>query len=152
MKSRFVLPTLLLGLLLAASCIAQTTTSDSDSTSTVKKSTSQPVVSRPPPAPARPTPPPPSCGPGFFPDSNGACRPNTPYRRPIIIEQDAANPRADVAPAASDDWEGCRKTKLNQLAALRNGDTDNANHLDEWLWKNCRSYSSELRDLEQDRM
>lgn len=28
----------------------------------------------------------------------------------------------------------------------------NAEQLDEWLWKNCRNYANELRTLEQQRM
>jgi hypothetical protein len=32
------------------------------------------------------------------------------------------------------------------------GDNDQASRLDEWLWKNCRTYSNELRQLEQNAM
>ena len=29
---------------------------------------------------------------------------------------------------------------------------DDVNRMDEWLWKNCRSYSSEMRNIEQQYM
>jgi hypothetical protein len=79
--------------------------------------------------------------------------PNTaPYhRRPIIIVPQPAAPPIDDTPLASD-WEGCRQTKLNQLRQARSGNLERANQLDEWLWKNCRSYSEDLRQLEQDQM
>jgi hypothetical protein len=104
--------------------------------------------------PPRQTPPPPqpTCAPGYILNSLGQCiLLNRPYRRPIIIQQTPAAEPEDTAPLAAD-WEGCRKTKLNQLNARQRGDADRANNLEEWLWKNCRSYSSELRDLEQDGM
>ena len=78
------------------------------------------------------------------------CRPTPyPYRRPAFVAPVA--PSENSGPAASD-WEGCRQEKLKQLNALRYGDTSRANRLDEWLWKNCRSFSNELRQLEQDAM
>lgn len=78
------------------------------------------------------------------------CRPIPyPYRRPVITAP--APPPADVAPSEAD-WDGCRQEKYKQLNALRYGDTQRANHIDEWLWKNCRSYSNELRQIEQDAM
>lgn len=73
-----------------------------------------------------------------------------PYRRPVIINQ-TAPAVAEEAPT-TDDWESCRRTKVNQLNAQQGGDQGRARQLDEWLWKNCRSYSEELRQLEQDRM
>jgi len=75
-----------------------------------------------------------------------------PYRRsPIVIVPQAATPPVDDTPPATD-WEGCRKTKLNQLSLTESGNLDRAKRLDEWLWKNCRSYSEDLRQLEQDQM
>ena len=73
------------------------------------------------------------------------------HHRPIIIVPPAATPPVDVTPT-SDDWEGCRKTKLNQLNLTQNGNLQRARQLDEWLWKNCRAYSEDLRQLEQDQM
>jgi len=79
------------------------------------------------------------------------CRPSRPYpyRRAIIIQQ--AQPAEDNTPPSTD-WEGCRREKLKQLHASNYGDTEQANRIDEWLWKNCRSYSNELRQLDQDEM
>ncbi len=80
-------------------------------------------------------------------------RPDYPDRnrhdRPIIIQQPAAP--VEEAPL-TDDWEGCRNAKISQLNSQQNGDQSRARQLDEWLWKNCRSYSEDLRQLEQDRM
>jgi len=67
------------------------------------------------------------------------------------------------------EWKECERAKLRQLKLeqrtqtggksaqkSRSGKTAssrrNAAALDEWLWKNCRSYSSELRRLEQNQM
>jgi hypothetical protein len=72
-----------------------------------------------------------------------------PYRRPIIV-QPAPAP-AEETPL-TDDWESCRSAKVSQLNSQQNGDRSRARQLDEWLWKNCRTYSEELRQLEQDRM
>jgi hypothetical protein len=72
-----------------------------------------------------------------------------PYRRPVIIQ--SAPAPVQEAPL-TDDWEGCRNAKLSQLNSQQNGDQSRARQLDEWLWKNCRSYSEDLRQLEQDRM
>lgn len=72
-----------------------------------------------------------------------------PYRRPVIIQSTPAP--VDDTPL-TDDWEGCRKAKMNQLNMVQSGDTARARQLEEWLWKNCRSYSEDLRQLEQDRM
>ncbi len=75
-------------------------------------------------------------------------------------------------PVAAADWRECEQAKLRQLnlehaahtasvggskkhARSRTGTTksrEDANQLDEWLWKNCRNYANELRSLEQDRM
>jgi hypothetical protein len=66
------------------------------------------------------------------------------------------------------DWRACEKAKLRQLnmeQAAHNRSSGkksrstsagksrrSAEQLDEWLWKNCRAYSYELRNLEQQRM
>jgi len=65
------------------------------------------------------------------------------------------------------DWPQCEKAKLRQLdlqqerrqaAPLRpkksrkKTPAASVEQLDEWLWKNCRGYSYELRDIEQRRM
>lgn len=71
------------------------------------------------------------------------------YRRPVIIQ--SAPAPVQEAPL-TDDWEGCRNAKLSQLNSQQNGDQSRARQLDEWLWKNCRGYSEDLRQLEQDRM
>ncbi|HSB98137.1 MAG TPA: hypothetical protein VLC91_16875 [Spongiibacteraceae bacterium] len=73
------------------------------------------------------------------------------YRRPIVVVPASAPAPVDDTPLASD-WEGCRKTKLNQLNLTESGNLERAKQLDEWLWKNCRSYSEDLRQLEQDQM
>lgn len=71
------------------------------------------------------------------------------YHRPVIIQ--SAPAPVQEAPL-TDDWEGCRNAKLNQLNSQQSGDQSHAKQLDEWLWKNCRNYSEDLRQLEQDRM
>jgi hypothetical protein len=71
------------------------------------------------------------------------------YRRPVIIQ---SNPEPVEEAPLTDDWEGCRKAKLSQMNSQQNGDQSRARQLDEWLWKNCRNYSEDLRQLEQDRM
>lgn len=75
-----------------------------------------------------------------------------PYRqRPVIINQLPEQPAIEIN-SLSDDWDGCRKAKLGAISARKSGRADDANDLDDWLWKNCRSYSNELRQLEQDDM
>ena len=64
-------------------------------------------------------------------------------------------------------WRDCKKAKLRELKleqAVRSGaptrkrsgrgksPRQRAEALDEWLWKNCRVYSYELRKLEQQQM
>ena len=71
--------------------------------------------------------------------------------RPVITNQLPAQPAIEIN-SLGDDWEGCRKAKLGSIRARNSGSADEANNLDEWLWKNCRSYSYELRQLEQDDM
>jgi len=73
------------------------------------------------------------------------------HSRPVIINQAPAEPAIDIN-SLTDNWEGCRKAKLGSMHARDTGDSDQANHLDEWLWKNCRTYSNELRELEQNDM
>ena len=110
-------------------------------------------ITRPPAV--EPRRPPPDCR---YPNRDPRCprglpdhRPDSYYRRPVIIDRAAPEPILDID-TLSDDWDGCRSTKLNALSARAGGDMQQANRLDEWLWKNCRSYSQELRELEQDRM
>ena len=68
------------------------------------------------------------------------------------------------------EWRECEKAKLRQLDLQQRQKTASPSHsrkssksrqrsahvsieqLDEWLWKNCREYSYELRTLEQQRM
>ena len=66
------------------------------------------------------------------------------------------------------EWKACERAKLQLLRQeqiQRSGGAHgrrhhrrattparNAAELDEWLWKNCREYSYELRALEQSRM
>jgi hypothetical protein len=68
------------------------------------------------------------------------------------------------------DWRACEKAKLRQLSVEQAAHAGNrssgkksrsnsasksrrsAEQIDEWLWKNCRDYSYELRNLEQQRM
>lgn len=68
------------------------------------------------------------------------------------------------------EWRQCEKAKLRQLDleqtrreasparkrkhSRQHGERshDSVESLDEWLWKNCREYSYELRTLEQQRM
>jgi hypothetical protein len=90
------------------------------------------------------------------PNRDPGCRPPAParpypYRRPVIINETQAAPPVDTS-ALKDDWDGCRSAKLSAMRSRDNGALDQANRLDDWLWKNCRGYSQELRDLEQDEM
>jgi len=75
-----------------------------------------------------------------------------------------------VAHTQAADLRACEKAKLRQLSAERAAHNkvsggkqsksssgrsktrQDANQLDEWLWKNCRDYAQELRTLEQERM
>lgn len=76
-------------------------------------------------------------------------RPYPYYRRPIIVNSEPTTAPAPIdINALKDDWEGCRSTKINAINSRRAGSLDQANRLEEWLWKNCRYYSEELRDLE----
>ncbi len=69
--------------------------------------------------------------------------------------------------SAAADWPACEKAKLRALKLERGnamqktskskksrGDDrrQRAEEIDTWLWKNCRDYSYELRQLEQDHM
>lgn len=79
---------------------------------------------------------------------------------------------ADPAVQAAD-WRGCAQAKLRQLSLQqstrdaeprksgskkkgggkkRAGSTQRAEDIETWLWKNCREYSYELRNLEQEKM
>lgn len=72
--------------------------------------------------------------------------------------------------ARATEWRECEKAKLRQLDLQQSQKTaspsrkhnssksrsanvrGNVEQLDEWLWKNCREYSYELRTLEQQKM
>ncbi len=115
-------------------------------------------VTLPPPAgsnnaPMDTRPMPPDCSRTDWLANRCSQHPSAPrYRdRPIVIVQPPAPPPVDTTPTSSD-WEGCKKTKLNQISLSQNGNLERSKQLDEWLWKNCRSYSEDLRQLEQDQM
>jgi hypothetical protein len=72
-----------------------------------------------------------------------------------------------AAQAHAADLRECEKAKLRQLKLERaahnkssgskkksgaSKSRQSAEQLDEWLWKNCRNYSYELRTLEQQQM
>ncbi len=71
-----------------------------------------------------------------------------------------------AGPAQAADWRQCKSEKLEAIRlekALRKGRRlkgygsgaamkRERRRIDEWLWKNCRSYYSELRDLYIGRM
>ena len=71
-----------------------------------------------------------------------------------------------VIPAHGAEWRACEQAKLRQLQLQQNSThtklskkkrksethQQSAEQIDTWLWKNCREYSYELRQLEQDRM
>lgn len=48
------------------------------------------------------------------------------------------------------DWPTCAETKRRAVRAEKNG--WRAEELNEWLWKNCRTYSNDLRKIEQEMM
>jgi hypothetical protein len=68
------------------------------------------------------------------------------------------------------EWRECEKAKIRQLNLEQSrraaspshkrksskhrseSASDSAEQIDDWLWKNCREYSYELRTLEQQRM
>jgi hypothetical protein len=64
------------------------------------------------------------------------------------------------------EWRECEKAKLRELKMRRGADDhktskhqkrrsegrQRAEEIDTWLWKNCREFSYELRQLEQDKM
>lgn len=114
------------------------------------------TVSLPAPAPtSAPTPRPPTEHPRvpdcIYPSRDWRCQPGPYYRRPVIVNQINTAPPVEIS-NLRDDWDGCRTAKLGSIRARDSGDLDRANNLDDWLWKNCRSYSVELRQLEQDGM
>lgn len=79
-----------------------------------------------------------------------------------------------ISSAWAADWHACESAKLREIRTQRSdkplpgshrhkkhraasrtetdGRTETAEEIDTWLWKNCREYSYELRQLEQDRM
>lgn len=71
-----------------------------------------------------------------------------------------------VAPVYAASYSECEKAKLKQLKTERSASgkiskaggkgpskrRQNADKLDEWLWRNCGNYAHELRNLEQQRM
>ncbi|MDB6063652.1 MAG: hypothetical protein JWM78_3755 [Verrucomicrobiaceae bacterium] len=75
-----------------------------------------------------------------------------------------------ISEAHAAEWRACEKAKLRQLDLQQSkrtaspsnkrkssrsrgeGAHDSAEQLEDWLWKNCRQYSYELRTLEQQRM
>lgn len=94
----------------------------------------------------------PRCKPVQPPDNYPPHYDSHPHRpRPVIINQLPPQPAIEID-TLTDDWTGCRKAKLGSIHARNTGDSDQANHLDDWLWKNCRTYSNELRQLEQNDM
>lgn len=70
--------------------------------------------------------------------------------------------------AHGSEWHECEKAKLHELKLQRGADEHKTskrksrhraenNHqsveeIDTWLWKNCREFSYELRQLEQEKM
>lgn len=66
------------------------------------------------------------------------------------------------------EWRECEKAKLHELKLQQNADEhktskrksrhrsennhQSAEEIDTWLWKNCREFSYELRQLEQEKM
>lgn len=66
------------------------------------------------------------------------------------------------------EWRDCEKAKLRALQLQQNtaehktskskkrhrtgGQHQSVDEIDTWLWKNCREYSYELRQLEQEKM
>jgi hypothetical protein len=66
------------------------------------------------------------------------------------------------------EWRDCEKAKLHELNLQRGNDDrktskrkshshgesrrQSAEEIDTWLWKNCREFSYELRQLEQEKM
>ena len=69
--------------------------------------------------------------------------------------------------AHSAEWRDCEKAKLRALQLQQHVDEhktakrkkqhrvdqhQSVEEIDTWLWKNCREYSYELRQLEQERM
>jgi hypothetical protein len=123
--------------LLLTAAAAPATVADGDR---MRDATVQPATPPPPPRPQ------PQCRPGYL-DPDRCPRPYPVYQRPIIIQQ-AAPIEEDTDEEPTDDWEGCRKQKLAELNARHGGNTSRANELEAWLWKNCRGYSNELRELE----
>ena len=69
-------------------------------------------------------------------------------------------------PAQGAEWRECQQAKLRQLQlqqksahakpSKKKSKSENRQQreeeIDTWLWKNCRDYSYELRQLEQERM
>lgn len=88
----------------------------------------------------------------------------SPRRLFVLVSLIACIAQAQAATLAE-----CEKVKLQQLKAQHSAQhkgrkkastadrgpsrsRQNIDKLEEWLWKNCRSYGNELRSLEQGRM
>ncbi len=70
--------------------------------------------------------------------------------------------------AQAAEWRECEKAKLREMQQQRNANhpkpskhkkrrshedsSQRAEEIDTWLWKNCREFSYELRQLEQEKM
>lgn len=82
---------------------------------------------------------------------DGTYRP-APYR--YQSSQTAQNGTAihSAYPYHAADWNTCSEKKRDAIRAEKRGQKDRAEILNEWLWKNCREYSNELRTIEQQMM
>lgn len=56
------------------------------------------------------------------------------------------------APTPGASLSACEDTKISAVYAAKAKRRTQEKHLEEWLWKNCRAYSRELRKIEQQMM
>lgn len=80
--------------------------------------------------------------------------PGVPYRhRPPAQRRETASQGLYIhAPTPGASLEDCKSTKVKAVYAAKAKRRTQEQNLEEWLWKNCRAYSLELRKIEQQMM
>ncbi len=92
-----------------------------------------------------------------------------PHSRILLVRLFLFSAVAFAIDAHAAEWRECEKAKLHELQLQRHTEDhkparrksyrrrdaerdQSAEEIDTWLWKNCREFSYELRQLEQDKM
>lgn len=75
----------------------------------------------------------------------------SPLMKNTVLTPQSNYARKVENPGTDADWSQCAATKRNAVMAEKNH-ARSAEQLNEWLWKNCRGYSNELREIERQMM